>query len=78
MLLENLFGLVEGGADGNGNEIVLGHDLADELAMIFLEAEIAIGEDAGEPSAAGDGQAGDAVLGHDFECLANGDVWERW
>ena len=42
--------------------------------MIFFEAKIAIGEDAGEARAAGDGKAGDAVLGHDFEGLANGDV----
>jgi len=62
------------GADGDGDEIVFGHDLADELGVIFLETQVAIGEDAGEASPAGDGQAGDAVLGHDFEGLAESDV----
>ena len=75
VLLKNFFGLFESGADGNGDQIVFGHDLADELAMIFFEAKIAIGEDAGETRAAGDGKAGDAVFGHDLESLANGDVW---
>ena len=74
VLLENFFGFFEGGADGDGDEIVLGHDLADELAVIFLEAEVAVGEDASEARAASDGKAGDAVLIHDFEGLADGDV----
>ena len=74
MFLEDFFGFVEGGADGDGDEIVLGHDVADELGVIFLEAEVAVGEDAGEAGAAGDGKAGDAVLVHDFEGLAEGDV----
>jgi len=56
VLLENFFGFFEGGADGDGNEIVLGHDLADELAVIFLEAKIAVGEDAGEARTASDGR----------------------
>ena len=75
MFLENAFGFFQGGADGNGDEVGLGHHIADELGMIFFKAEIAIGEDAGEASAAGDGKAGDAVLGHDLEGLTEGDVW---
>src|SRR5580704_14297908 len=74
MLLQDFFGLIEGGANRNGDEIVLGHHLANELAVIFFEAQVAIGENAGEARAAGDGQAGDAVLGHDLEGLANGDI----
>ena len=42
--------------------------------MIFFEAEVAVGEDACQASAARDGEAGDAVLGHDVERLAEGDV----
>src|SRR5258708_14702470 len=42
--------------------------------MVFFETEVAVGEDAVESSAAGDGEAGDAVLGHDVERLAKGDV----
>src|SRR6266446_2064068 len=74
VLLENFFGFVESGADGDGDEIVLGHHLADELRMIFFEAEVAVGEDACKASAARDGEAGDAVLGHDVERLAKGNV----
>ncbi len=74
MLLENFLGFFEGGADGDGDEVVLGHDLADKLAVIFLEAQVAVGEDAGETRAAGNGKAGYAVLIHDFQGLADGDV----
>ena len=70
VFLENFFGFFERGADGDGDEIVFGHDLADELGVIFFEAQVAVGEDAGEASTASDGEAGDAVLGHDFEGLA--------
>src|SRR6516162_9841318 len=74
MLLEDFLSFFEGGADGNGDEIVLGHDLAYELGVIFFEAQVAVGEDAGEARAAGDRKTGDAVLVHDFKGLADGDV----
>src|SRR5208282_3567902 len=74
VLLKDFFGFFESRADSDGNEIVLGHDLADELTVIFLKAQIAVGEDAGEARTASDRQAGDAVLVHDFEGLADGDV----
>lgn len=74
MFLENFFGLIQGGADGNGDEIVFGHDLADELAVIFFESQVAVGENAGEPRAPRDGQARDAVFRHNLQGLADGDV----
>ena len=46
MFLQDFFGFVEGGADGDGDEVVLGHHLADELGVVFFEAKVAVGEDA--------------------------------
>ena len=46
MFLKDFFGFVECGANGDGDEIVLGHDLTDELSVIFFEAKVAIGEGA--------------------------------
>ena len=74
MFLQDAFGFVERGADGHGDKIFLGHHRADELGMIFFKAQVAVGEDSGEASAARDGKAGDAVLGHDFEGLAERNV----
>jgi len=74
MLLENFFGLLEGGAHGDGDQVVLGHDLADELGMIFFETKIAVGENACEARTACNRETGDAVLGHDLESLPKGDI----
>ncbi len=52
MFLQNALGFFEGGADGNGDEIVFGHDGTDQLSVIFLKAKIAIGENAGKTRAA--------------------------
>src|SRR5215471_818650 len=74
MFLQDFFRTLEGGADRDGDEIVFGHHLADQLAEIFFKAQVAVGEDASETCTAGNGQAGDAVLIHDFEGLADSDV----
>src|SRR6266481_4302060 len=74
MLLQKALRFVERGADGNGDEVILGHHGAYELIVIFFEAQVAVGEDAGEAGAARDRQAGDLVLVHDLEGLAEGDV----
>jgi hypothetical protein len=42
--------------------------------VITFEPQIAIGQDAGQAGAAGNRQAGDAVLVHDLQGLANGDI----
>ena len=39
MLLQDALGFVERGADGNGDEIVLGHHRADELRCDFSRSE---------------------------------------
>ena len=74
VLLQNFFGFFERGAHGNGDEIFFCHHSVDELRVIFFEAKVAIGEDSGEARTACNGQTRDAVLGHDFEGLAKGDV----
>ena len=77
VLLQNFFGFFERGAHGNGDEIFFRHHGVDELRVIFFEAEVAIGENSSEAGTARNGQARDAVLGHDFESLAKSDVWRN-
>ena len=67
MLVEDVFRLLEGGADGHGDEIGLRHHLGDGNVGARFEAEIAIGEDADQLSVAGDRDAGDFVAAHDLE-----------
>ena len=74
VLVEDLFGVFEGGADRDGDEVVLGHDVADGDAGVADEAEVAVGEDADEFAAFGDGDAGDFVAAHDFEGVGDGAV----
>ncbi len=74
VLLQDALGFFERGADGDGDEIVLRHDVADRLIEVALEAQIAVGEDADEALAARHRQAGDPVLVHDVERLADGEL----
>ena len=46
--LQDALGFFERGADGHGDQIVLGHHRADGLIEIALEAQIAVGENADE------------------------------
>ena len=48
VLVEDLFGLLERGADGDGDEVVLGHHVVDGDVGAGDEAEVAVGEDADE------------------------------
>src|ERR1700751_6021152 len=74
MLLQDALGLIQSGADGNGDEIVFRHHRTDQLVVIFLKAKIAVGQDAGKAGAARDRKARDAVLLHDFKGLAQSNV----
>ena len=67
MLVEDVLGLLEGGADGDGDEVGLRHHFGDGNVGARFEAEVAVGEDADEPAVAGDGDAGDFVAAHDLE-----------
>ena len=46
VLVEDLFGLLERGADGDGDEVLLGHHVVDGNVGAGDEAEVAVGEDA--------------------------------
>ena len=71
VLLQQALGFFERGAHRNGDQIVFGHHAADGLIEIFLEAQIAIGEDAHQLGAARYRQARDAVLVHEFERMTH-------
>ena len=72
MALQQALGLFERRADRHGHQIVLGHRRSDRLPEIFLEAQVAIGEDAHEERAARHRQAGNAIFVHDVQGLLHG------
>ena len=55
MLVEDVLGLLEGGANRDGDEVLLGHHVVDGNVGAGDEAEIAVGENADEAAFAGDG-----------------------
>ena len=67
VLVQDLLGLFERGADGDGDQVFLGHHLGDGNVGAGLEAQIAVGEDADQFAVLGDGDAGDAVAAHEFQ-----------
>ena len=69
VLVEDLPGLLEGGAHGDRDQVVLGHELRDGEGRARLEAQVAVGEDADELRAHRDGHAADAELRHEGEGL---------
>ena len=71
MFVKNFFGFFERGSHGNRDEIFLGHHLVDGNVEAGFEAQIAIGENADQLSVLGDGHAGDLVLAHDLERIAD-------
>ena len=62
----------ERGADGDGDEVVLGHHVVDGEVGAGDEAQVAVGEDADELAVLGDGDAGDLVAAHDVEGVGDG------
>jgi hypothetical protein len=67
MLVEDVLSLLEGGADGDGDEVGLGHHFSDGNVGSGFKAEVAVGEDADQLAVAGDGDAGNFVAAHDLE-----------
>ena len=62
-------------ADGCGDEVARGHQLRDELRVVVLEAEVAVGEDPGEAAApVHDRHARDPVALHQLERGRDGRV----
>ena len=72
MPLKNLLGFFERGAHRHGDQIVLGHHLADGLVEVALEAQVAVRQDSHQARPARHRKPGDLVLVHDFERLADG------
>jgi hypothetical protein len=65
VLRQDPLGVVEAGADRRGDEPILGHRVADRLLEIALELEIAVGDDADQPSlSVHDRDAGDLEAPH--------------
>ena len=71
MLVQDQLGLFERGAHRNGDQVVLGHHVADRNVGAGLKAQIAVGEDADQPLALRDRHAGDLVAAHHFEGVAD-------
>ena len=66
MLAENFFSFCQGCADRSGNQVFFGHDVTDAAAHVFFKAHITVGDDADKFAIDRDGDAGDAVLAHQF------------
>jgi len=58
-------------ADGHGDEVFLRHHAIDGNVEAGLEAQVAVGENAHQPAVFGDGHAGNFILAHDFERVAD-------
>ena len=71
VLVQDQFGLFQRSAHRNGDQVLLGHHVADGNVGAGFKAEVAIGEDADEPLALGNRHAGDFIAAHDFEGVAN-------
>ena len=69
--VQDLLGFFQGGADGDGNQVVLGHHLFHRQVEAVLEAQVAVGQDAHQLAVLGDGHAGNLVLFHDFQRVGN-------
>ena len=70
MHAQDLLRLFERRAHGRGYQIILGHDLADELGEIRFKAQIAVGDDTDELFAARDRNAAYLELAHEIERIA--------
>jgi hypothetical protein len=74
VILQDAFGFFERRAHRHGHQIFLRHHRADQLRMVLFKAQVAVGQDAGQPRPAGHGQSGYPVLGHDLQRLPQRDV----
>ena len=72
VLVELGLGLLERRPLGDGDQVLLGHQLADRLVEVLLEAQVAVGEDADQVTLrVGHRHARDLVAGHHLERLAD-------
>ena len=69
---QQLLGLLQRGAHRRGNQVFAGHNLLDASRRIRFKPQIAVGQDAHQLFAQGNGHAADAVFGHQLFRFANG------
>ena len=67
VLVEDELGFLKRGADGDGDEVFLGHHVANGNVAAGFKAEVAVGEDADQLFAARNGHAGNLIAAHHFE-----------
>ena len=73
MLLQDIGGAVEVRVAGSGDKTVFGHYVADVAVEVFLETEVAVGDDAHEDVLlVHHGDTADVVFGHDAQRVAHG------
>ena len=69
--LQDLGGLLQVGGLVGDDEVPAGHDLVDRTGDVFLEAEVAVGDDAAQDSGlVDDGDSPDMVFLHELQGLA--------
>ncbi len=71
VLMEDLLSLLQCGAHGDGDEIVLGHHVGDGQVISSFKAQITVGEDAHQLVILHHGDAGNAVTAHHFQGVGN-------
>ena len=71
MLVKNFFRFFERGSHGHGDEVFLGHHFIDGNVEAGFKAQVAVGKNADELAVLGDGHAGNLVLAHDLERIAD-------
>ena len=69
--VQDFLGLLESGADRNGDQVLLSHHLRDGHVGAGLKAQVAIGQDADQLAVLGDRHARDAIAPHDFQRIGN-------
>ena len=71
VLVQNQLGFFKRGAHGNGDQVLLGHHVADGNIGAGFKAQVAVGENADQPLAARNRHAGDLVAAHHFESVGD-------
>jgi len=70
-LLEEFLGIFERNADRGGYQVLLRHELGDLHRLVRFEAKVPVGDDADELVPLYHGNAGNPVLGHQLENIAD-------
>ena len=71
VLVQVPLGLLQRRARRHRDQIFMGHDLINTLIKIGFKTQVAVGQDAFQAPVLGHRQAGDTVLLHDIQCIAD-------